>query len=232
MNDDNLNEIFSPQPVDPELLGRIEKSIASSIKPVRPMMPEWMLVSGLMLACVAIGVTFAALSGFMGIERLSVVQIVSIFGALAVLIFLAATISARAMVPGSRRIASSPALALVGCVALTSIFTLLFPDHTITNFVPRGLNCLRAGLLTAIPTAAAAWLILRRGFAVNKLDAALASGLVAGLSGLLMLELHCPNFQVMHVMIWHTAVFPLSGFAVVILVQLFGKKRKAAEFMQ
>jgi hypothetical protein len=36
-------------------------------------------------------------------------------------------------------------------------------------------------------------------------------GTLAGLAGLTMLELHCANFQVLHVMLWHTAVMPVSG---------------------
>lgn len=63
----------------------------------------------------------------------------------------------------------------------------------------------------AVFAAIAGWLILRRGFAVNALAAGLAGGILAGLAGVTMLELHCGNFAAPHVMLWHTAVLPLSG---------------------
>jgi len=53
--------------------------------------------------------------------------------------------------------------------------------------------------------------VLRRGFAVNPAGAGLAAGTLAGLAGLLMLEIHCPNFRAPHVMVWHTALVPVSA---------------------
>lgn len=34
---------------------------------------------------------------------------------------------------------------------------------------------------------------------------------VGGLAGIGVLELHCTNFQAAHVLLWHTAVVPVSG---------------------
>jgi hypothetical protein len=70
-----------------------------------------------------------------------------------------------------------------------------------------------AGLLHAIPAALASWLLLRRGFAVNPVAAGLVVGTLAGLAGVSMLELHCKNLEVLHVMLWHTAVIPVSAAA-------------------
>jgi hypothetical protein len=39
----------------------------------------------------------------------------------------------------------------------------------------------------------------------------LAAGTLAGLAGVGMLELHCPNFQATHILVWHTAVVPVSA---------------------
>ena len=54
-------------------------------------------------------------------------------------------------------------------------------------------------------------LMLRRGFAVNSVSAGLVGGALAGLCGVTMLELHCANFQAMHVLVWPTAVVPASA---------------------
>jgi len=80
--------------------------------------------------------------------------------------------------------------------------------------------CLTAGLLHAIPAALASRLILRRGFAVNAVAAGLVSGTLAGLAGVTMLELHCANLEALHVMLWHTAVIPVSGAAGALLGRL------------
>jgi hypothetical protein len=81
------------------------------------------------------------------------------------------------------------------------------------SFVSEGIPCLRAGTIAAVPAGIGSWLVLRRGFAVRPVEAALAAGTLAGLAGLTMLELHCPNFHAMHVMVWHTAVVPVSAVA-------------------
>jgi hypothetical protein len=39
----------------------------------------------------------------------------------------------------------------------------------------------------------------------------LVAGTLSGLAGLIMLELHCPNFEVPHLVVWHTAVVLFSG---------------------
>jgi hypothetical protein len=67
------------------------------------------------------------------------------------------------------------------------------------------------GLLHAIPTGLVSWWLLRRSFAVNSIAAGLAAGTLGGLAGVSMLELHCDNFQAFHIIIWHTAVVPMSG---------------------
>jgi hypothetical protein len=72
---------------------------------------------------------------------------------------------------------------------------------------------LATGLLIAIPAALLGWGLLRRGYAVNPVAAGLAGGSLAGLCGLGMLELHCANFQALHVLVWHTAVVPVSAAA-------------------
>jgi hypothetical protein len=89
----------------------------------------------------------------------------------------------------------------------------MFRDYHTHNFVHEGIACLSAGLLHAIPAALASWVLLRRGFAVNPVAAGLVAGTLAGLAGVTMLELHCPNFEALHVMLWHTAVVPASGAA-------------------
>ena len=216
MRDREIDEILkeaaqAPHDVETALLDRIAGSIGSSLRPVRPLPPAWLLVGGLVLICAAVALAGAARLGLYGIQRLSVLERALIFPALEILLWLAATAFVGEMIPGSRRRVAPGFLLVAGSLALLAVFAVLFHDYRTDRFVSQGLACLTAGLLHAIPAAFASWLLLRRGFAVNSVAAAMAAGTLAGLAGLTMLELHCPNFQALHVMLWHTAVMPLSA---------------------
>lgn len=91
---------------------------------------------------------------------------------------------------------SRPNFSGVGLLAtisasLLGVFTLVFRDYRTDHFLAAGSACLVTGVLLAIPAAVLSWLVLRRGFAVNSVAAGLAGGALAGLSGVMMLELHC-----------------------------------------
>ena len=130
---------------------------------------------------------------------------------MAALIWLAALRFVSGMIPGSRSIMTPGTLLATVSLLLIAIFALLFHNYRTEHFVHRGISCLTAGLLNAIPAALGSWLILHRGIALSAVSAGLAQGTLAGLAGVTMLELHCPNFEAPHVMLWHTAVIPFSG---------------------
>jgi hypothetical protein len=224
LKDREIDEILkqaaqAPHDVDPAVLDRVTGSIGASLGPVRPLPPAWALAGGLVLICGAIAVAGAAASGLAGIRHLSVLERAVIFPALGVLLWLAAVVYAGEMIPGSLRRVAPGRLLGAGCVALLAIFAFLFRDYRTDHFVSAGLVCLAVGLLYAIPAGIGSWLLLRRGFAVNSAGAGLAAGTLAGLAGVTMLELHCPNFQAPHVMLWHTAVIPVSAAAGALLAR-------------
>lgn len=215
---DNIDEILkqaavTTRPVDPALLDRIAKSLAPGLRPVRPIAPPSLLTGGLVLIVIAIATAGAAELGFHGIQTLSAVDRALVFPLLAVWTWLAAASCVSEMIPGSRRRIAPGFLLGAGTLAVLALFALLFRDYQTVNFLPQGIACLTAGLVVAIPTALAMWLLLRRGFAVNPVSAGMVSGTLAGLAGVTMLELHCPNFEVFHVMLWHTAVVVITGAA-------------------
>ena len=224
MTDKEIDAILAkaantPPPVDSALIGRVTDLIRGSIKPVRPLPADSVLIAALIVICGAVAVAGAAHLGFFGIRRMSVVEIVLIFAALAVFVWLAATELVNEMIPGSRHRANPAAILGGGTLALIAIFGMLFRDYQTTDFVRSGLACLGAGLMHAVPVALASWLLLRRGFAVNPIAAGMVAGTLSGLAGLIMLELHCPNFEVLHVVVWHTAVVLLSGGAGALLAR-------------
>jgi hypothetical protein len=227
------DEVRIPEtpPVDPALIARMTAAAQRDLRPVTPLPGTGVLVSTLFLIFFAVATLGAATLGFFGVPRLSPGAIAVIFPELAGLALLSGATFANSMVPGSRRPFHPAVLLAAGCVLMETAFVLLFPDHSLGRFVPQGLACLKAGLLWAVPAGVLAWFALRRGFAVDPGAAGVAAGTFAGLTGLAMLELHCPNFRLPHVALWHVAVVPagaLAGWG----IYFFGSKRKAAELMQ
>lgn len=209
--DELLKNAQAPQPPQPDVLERIAQSIAASARPVRPMPPDWMLTAGLLLAGAIVAVAGAARAGFFGVERMTVLERALVFSGLLLFGWFAASEFVHASIPGSRVRLSPGAVLASGCALLLGVFAFCFRDYQTTHFFSAGLVCLGVGLLHAVPAGLLGWLILRRGLAVNPVAAGTLAGAFAGVAGAAMLELHCPNFQVAHVLVWHIAVVPMSG---------------------
>jgi hypothetical protein len=219
---------MTPEPVDPVLLDRIGASLRANLRPVRPLPAAKRLVAGLVAIFLAASISGGVLLGFNGLYKLTPVAIALIFPTLAVVAALGATATVNSMIPGRKRPVHPALLMAAGCLLMEAIFALLFRDYRTASFVRQGIVCLKAGLIWATPTALAVWLVLRRGFAVDSRAAGAAIGSLAGFAGLTMLELHCPNFEIAHIAVWHVAVVPIAALA----GYLVGSKRKAAELMQ
>ena len=213
--------------VPPEMLGRIAESIGPRMAPVRPLPATWVLTSGLILIGAAVALAGAARAGFYGIEKMSLWERALIFPALGLLAWIAAAEFVSEMIPGSRRRLAPGAVLGIGSLALLGLFAMLFRDYQTDHFWSAGIVCLVIGLLHAIPTGLVGWWMLRRGFAVNSVAAGLVAGTFAGLAGVAMLELHCPNFQALHVLVWHTAVVPASGAVGALLAWALRRRAEA-----
>ena len=226
MKDREIDDILkqaaqAPHDMDPAMLDRVAGSIGSSLGPVRPLPPVWLLAGGLALICATVALLGAARSGFYGFQKLSGLERALIFSALGTFTWLASTACVREIIPGSRRQFAPGFLLGAGSLALIAVFGILFRDYRTDHFLLQGIVCLTAGLLHAIPAGLASWFVLRRGFAVNAAAAGLVTGMLAGLAGVTMLELHCANLQAPHVMLWHIAVIPVSAAAGALLAREF-----------
>lgn len=216
MRDEDIDNILkraaeAGPDVDPALLDRISMSIGSRAQPVEELPANWILAGGLILICAAVALAGGMLLGLGGVHKMGATQIVLVFGALGLFVALCATACVAEAVPASRRLVSPGLLTISGAVLLGVIFALVFPDYHMEEFLRQGVKCLAAGLGYAVPAAGLTWLLLRRGYAVNPAAAGLARGTLAGLAGVTMLELHCPNFEAPHVVVWHLAVLAISA---------------------
>jgi hypothetical protein len=216
VKDEQIDDVLksaapAPQQVDPRVLERIRESIKPSLRPVSPLPPPWLMTLGLTAVCATISLAGAARSGFFGFAKMDLQERFLIFPVLTVLAVLAAVAFVRQMTPASRIRLSPGALLALSSLALLAVFGDVFRDHHVDHFVSAGIACLLTGLLYALPAGLLGWWLLRRGFAVKPVSAGLIAGTLAGLAGVGMLELHCPNFQAAHILVWHTAVVPVSA---------------------
>lgn len=229
VNDRDIDEVLrktaeAPHSVEPVLLQRIAGLLEPSLRPVRPLPRTWVLALGLVLIGAAVALVGALRAGFYGLEKMDLLERVVIFPALFFVAYAAGTEFVTAMIPGSRRRVSSTNLLAIAVVVLLAVFGLLFRDYHIEHFFSAGILCLVAGVLHAIPVGLLSWLLLRRGFAVNPIAAGLIGGTLAGLAGITLLELHCANFQAFHILVWHTAVVPVSAAFGAVLGRVFRRR--------
>lgn len=216
MKDDEVEEMLdeaahAPHSVPAAVLERIVGSVGASLEPVRPLLPAPVLSGALVLVVAAIAVLGGLRTGLQGVELLSAAQRLLIFGALLLLTSLVAARTVREWVPGSAARVAGPAVVAGVALVLLAVFALVFHDYRATQFVPAGLRCLVAGTLHAAVAAPLIGWLLRRGYAVHAVSAGLVAGGLAGLAGVSLLELHCPNFEAPHVLVWHVLVVPLSA---------------------
>jgi len=200
----------APQSDNSAAIARAKASLPRSFGSVRPMRAAWAFVSLFVAAFAAVAVCGAWALGVRGLPVLSLVQRAVIFSVVLAGACIAAVASVREMRPaGGTR--SGPIALTIGILAPLVAFACLFQDYNFQNFVPEGVKCLLAGLACAVPAALLIALILRRGFILDYRAAGITAGTLAGLSGLGMLELHCPILNAPHIMFWHVAVVWVSG---------------------
>jgi len=225
MRDSEIDDILGEDSgqADPALLDRISDQLGTTLRPVRPMPPAWILALALFLSSTAIAVVGAAILGFYGFVSLTAAQFAWIFPVVGLAAWGASALSSAETIPGSRQRVTPPILLALCILAIVAVFALLFHDYATAGFVHWGVRCLVAGLIEALPTGLVAWLVLRRGLALNPGAAGLAAGTLAGLTGLAMLELHCPSHLALHVMIWHVGVVPIAALAGALIAWLAAK---------
>jgi hypothetical protein len=97
---------------------------------------------------------------------------------------------------------------------IASVALVFQPMHE-TAFAHDSLVCFRAGMMFAIPTAILFGIVLWRGAALSPALTGATAGGLAGLAGLAVLEIHCPNMNVYHIVVSHLSVVvagALAGF--------------------
>jgi len=185
-------------------------AISRDLRPVRPLAASSVLTLLFAGAFTFFAVASGLLLGPHGFHVLDRVQLVAIYLTVIALALVAGEACSRQMRPAAGSPLGGTAL-LLALAGFPSVAALVFRGYSTVNFVPEGVPCLRAGLLVALPTAVLVTWIMRRGFVLNWSAAGLAGGVLSGLTGLGMLEVHCPNLKAIHILVWHLGVVAVSA---------------------
>ena len=226
--EEQVTELDMSVPVDPTspaTLRQIAEGIAADLRPVRPMAAKRYLFGAL----VAIFISFAAIGVYrMGAFAIAVMtppQIAAILSGLAIATGLLAYSLVNQVVPGSRH-RIPPMLLLFGiAITLTITIAVLFQFQHERHFWMQCWACIRTGTPIGILAAVPFWLVLRRGAILSPGMTGTATGLLAGLVGTSVLEIHCPNLYAWHILVSHLGVAiicALGGLVTGLTVEIIG----------
>jgi hypothetical protein len=202
-------------PLPPDRLKQIEAALIADLNPVRPIAPSGVYLAAFAGLFAAISIVGGAILGEDGWRALSELQKISMFVPLTAITALLAFSIARQMIPAAKYARSSALFSTGLFVVLLLIVSVTFRPEQETGFVRHGLLCFRTGLLFAIPAAFLFTMLLRRGATLSPLLTGATAGGLAGLVGLAVLEMHCGNLNVYHIVVWHvsvTLVCVVAGF--------------------
>ena len=205
MTDRDLDRLWESRKVElgPGRANQIANGLAGNLTPVRPLPPAGLLTTAFALISAALVLLGGLALGDSALLRMDLTTAVFTFAALAASVCLLGFALSGEMAPGSRRLAPPWMLALGILLGTALLFTALFPFQEERSFWLHAWRCLRVGLAAGALGAALFWLILRHGAMLHRRTSGALSGLLGGLTGAAILEVHCPNFDNAHILVGH-----------------------------
>jgi hypothetical protein len=202
-----MNMDFRPLPsVPPARLKQIEAALVADLKPVRPLASMGVYLAILAAIFVAVCIAACYIGGVLGWHALSAVQKASLFVPLVAASTLLAYSVVGQMRPAAKHVYSSAVGSSAIFVVVLLMMALVFRPAQESQFIRHSLICFRTGMAYAIPAAFLFAIAIMRGAALSPLLTGATAGGLAGLVGLTVLEIHCPNLNVYHIVVGHVSV--------------------------
>lgn len=196
----------------PELTERLARRLTSDLKPVAPIVSPRVLSIRLAVAFLLLAAAGGYGLGPRAIEAMSPTRLVPMLASLTAGAVLASLSLAAQTIPGSRE-RTPRALAVLVPVWFLTAYPVLFRVEAEAAFWKAGLICLALGAGFAVVAAVVSFRLLRRGAFLWPRRAGATAGLLAGLAGLGVLTVHCPVFDLRHLLAWHLGAVLLSILA-------------------
>ena len=205
---DNGHTILGP----PEgRLKQIQAAIKEDLRPVRPLASSGVFLLAFMLISLAVVAIGSLLLGVNGWNALSSYPEDDYLYRANGQRFSARHFRSPADGAWRETLDLSPATAHRNSGGADSCDGVIFQVRHETAFVPEGLACLRTGLTYSIPAALLFWVLLSRGAVLYPKLTGAAAGGFAGLIGVSVLEVGCPNLDLYHILVWHLGVILLCA---------------------
>ena len=195
---------LAPLPAD--RLKQIEAAVVTDLKPVRPLASDGAYLAGFAGIFIAVCIIGVYILGWHGWLALSELQKIAVFAPLVAITAILAFSIVRQMRPAATYARSSALVSGSLFVVLLLIVALLFQPARESAFIRNSLICFRTGMTFAIPAAFFFALLLLRGAGLSPALTGATAGGLAGLVGLTVLEIQCPNLNVYHIMVGHVSV--------------------------
>lgn len=207
-------------------LTQLSARISENLQPIRPLASTgslFMVFLGIFVLITGCGVYREGSFGLSAMSPLQSASMLCVLGACAAMLVWSLV---HQMVPGSRHWFPPEILpaAVIGSLSFVAAFLFHFRDET--RFWHRSWFCLQMGLVFALLAAGPFCMLLRRGAVLSPRSAGAAAGLLAGLTGMSILEIHCPNLDLRHILVSHVGVAiigAVSGLAAGIAGELVGR---------
>ncbi len=215
-----LDKVLRSQDLPPlpaDRLKQIENALTANLRPVQPLAPGGVYMAGFLGVFIAVCAIGGFIAGQFGWHALSELQKVAVFAPLVATIALLAFSLVGQMRPAAKHVRSSAWASAGLFVLLLLIMTVVFQSSQEPAFVRHGLACFRTGMTYATPAAFFFALLLLRGAALTPAPTGATAGGLAGLVGLAVLEIHCPNLNVYHIVAWHVSVTLVCAIAGLVL---------------
>jgi hypothetical protein len=194
-----------PASIDAELEKRLITLVAGDLVAVRPLSSPRVYMTALLAAAAVVAAAGVALLGVRGWLTTSIFQKLYFVTLLTAGIAVCAVTLSQWMFPGALprvRAWVLCALAIAATLGGGTLYPLLRYDH----FGRAAATCFSIGIAHAAVLSAAAVFILRRGLVLSRRAAAGLTGLLGGLTGLLVLFIFCPHLDAGHYLLAHATV--------------------------
>ena len=204
-----LGQLSEPAVPPSDGVQRVQQSILADLRPVKPLPSSGALwiVSVAVLALVAAAGTLVL--GHAGWRARGPLQRFGMFSVVVLAAGLTGASAVRQIVPGTRIFFPALSIVVAALLALVAASTSLFAPHAEAAFA-NGVECLVIGTACATVCSLLLWLVLRRGATMTPVSTGATVGALAGLSGVAVLEIFCPNLNRNHILVWHLGAVLVS----------------------
>lgn len=209
---DRLLDTASLPAVPEQRVRQIESVLVADLRPVRPLASAGFYFAAFAGIFVAVCMASWLAMPLLGWEALSQLQRTLVFGPVIAIAALLALSLVRQMTPAAGYSRSAAMLAASLFLWLLVFMLLVFRPMPEAGFMHDAEACFRMGMLFAIPAAIMVAWVFSRGAALHRGLAGATAGGLAGLTGLAVLEIHCPILNLYHIFTAHVSVAVVCAF--------------------